>query len=87
MENIKKTVLKICFPLSKFSSIFNSKIKIFLDNKLGIIFGRKLNFHTDSLKVCQKFRKSSKIFWNWRYKNVELYEYKNEEEPSNFIFQ
>jgi len=81
-------IIIICFPLLKFSSIFNEKIKIFLDNKLGIIFGRKLNFVTDSLKICARSSENLvKYFETGDTKYVELYEYKNEEEPSNFTLE
>ena len=81
-------IILICFPLLKFSSIFNEKIKIFFDNKLGIIFGRKLNFYTDSLKVCSRSSENlAKYFETGDTQYVELYEYKNEEEPSNFTLK
>ena len=81
-------IILICFPLLKFSSIYNEKIKIFFHNKLGIIFGRKLNFYTDSLKVCARSSENlAKYFETGDTQYVELYEYKNEEEPSNFTLQ
>ena len=81
-------IIIICFPLLKFSSNLNEKIKLFLDNKLGIFFGRKLNFYTDSLKVCSRSSENlAKYFETGDTQYVELYEYKNEEEPSNFTLQ
>mgnify|MGYP006873039110 CR=1 FL=1 len=97
-KNETKTILKpyfiilliilICSPLLKFIPILDEKITIFLDNKLRIIFGRKLNFHTDSLKVCSRSSENlAKYFETGDTQYVELYEYKNEEEPSNFTLE
>ena len=81
-------IILICFPLLKFSSLLNEKIKIFLDNKLGFFFGRKLNFNTDSLKVCARSSANLvKYFETGDTQYVELYEYKNDEEPSKFTLE
>ena len=81
-------IILICSPLLKFSSLLNEKIKIFLDKKLGFFFGRKLNFNTDSLKVCARSSKNLvKYFETGDTQYVELYEYKNEEEPSKFTLE
>jgi hypothetical protein len=59
-----------------------------LDNKLGFFFGRKLNFYTDSLKICARSSENLiKYFETGDTQYVELYEYKNEEEPSNYTLQ
>ena len=81
-------IILICSPLLKFNSLLNEKIKIILGNKLGFFFGRKLNFYTDSLKVCSRSsEKLTKYFETGDTQYVELYEYKNEEEPSNFTLE